>query len=89
MKLKNNLLLFAIIVSLSIVKTEAQPLNKKIVLIIEGGLVDVSITNLLNIFLGLLDGKHCLDEVCCETNKCLKEVLALISSIKGSTIIYK
>lgn len=37
----------------------------------------------------MLDGKHCLDEVCCETNKSLKEVLTLISTIKGSIIIYK
>jgi hypothetical protein len=41
------------------------------------------------LFLGLLDGKHCFDEVCCETNKSLKEVEAIIKQIDGIIIIYK
>ena len=43
----------------------------------------------MNLFLGMIDGKHCLDEVCVETNKSLKEVLGIINTIKGSSIIYK
>lgn len=40
-------------------------------------------------FLGLLDGKHSLDEVCCETNKSLKEVEAILKGIEGINMIYK
>jgi hypothetical protein len=37
----------------------------------------------------MLDGKHCMDEICTETNKSLKEVLSLIREMEDTMILYK
>lgn len=46
-------------------------------------------TELFKLLTNLLDGTHNMDEVCCETNKSLKEIFSLIRNVQGINLIYK
>lgn len=46
-------------------------------------------TDLFKLLKDLLDGNHCIDEVCVETGKSFKEVITLVRNIQGSHLIYK
>lgn len=53
------------------------------------GANDSTGTELFNILSDMLDGTHCMDEICCEVNKNLKEILNLIRTMQGFNLIYK